>query len=354
MESDLLKLDTVLSLTEDEAPGLVISQSDWEKGAGGFRLTLVGRLLTHRSVLFDSLKDSLVRLFQTARGVSIRKVSDSRFCLVFNHFEDLRRVLDLRPWIFDRNLVVLQSLAPTADPLTTNLDWSSFFVHVHDLPYAQRTVAVLRYIGDCLGAWMDEADINRDISWFENVRVRLNINVTVPLKRALRLRSEHGDEVVSSEAVRPTYVWRSPVGGDNPGSNRRGAHIFGDFRREMDDARWRRTAGDDHVAASTLFPERLISTPGKLVMRGGAAAAVAQKRLIDEESESVGLRIQGEQGIGPRLDIGKAGPSYLARSDSVGSSLGVLGVQSTFLLNLSGVSKPISSLDRRWDAVVSA
>ncbi|KAK4417048.1 hypothetical protein Salat_2530300 [Sesamum alatum] len=169
MESDLLKLDIVLSLTEDEAPGLVIPQSGWEKGAGGFRLMLVRRLLTHRSVLFDSLKDSLVRRFQTAQGVSVRKVSDSHFCLVFNHFEDLQRVLDLRPWIFDRSLVVLQPLASTADPLTTNLDWCPFFVHVHDLLYAQRTVAVLRYIGDCLGAWMDEADNGQDISWFKNV-----------------------------------------------------------------------------------------------------------------------------------------------------------------------------------------
>ncbi|KAK4413541.1 hypothetical protein Salat_2766700 [Sesamum alatum] len=316
MESDLLKLDTVLSLTEEEAPGLVIPQSDWEKGAGGFRLTLVGRLLTHRSVLFDSLKDSLVRQFQTARGVLVRKVSDSRFCLVFNHFEDLRRVLDLRPWIFDRNLVVLQPLALTGDPLTTNLDWCPFFVHVHDLPYPQRTVAVVRYIGDCLGAWMDATDISRDISWFENVRVRLNINVTVPLKCALRLRSEHGDEVVvrfsyerlpnfcymcskighieqfcelrfqehfvdpgscnpygawlraagpmrrlgqPSVAVRPTYVWRSPSVAGCAGVNRRGVHIFGDFRRERDDSRRLHTTEDGQVAASESFLERLNS-----------------------------------------------------------------------------------------------
>ncbi|KAK4438736.1 hypothetical protein Salat_0208200 [Sesamum alatum] len=196
MDGDILRLDSVLSLIVEEGEGVCIPQSDWTIGLGGFRLTLVGRLLSPRSVNFEVLKDSLTCMFHTVRGVVVRKVSESRFCLIFNHFEDLRRVLDLRPWIFYRNLVVLQPLSSSADPIEVNLDWSPFFVHVHDLPLAQRTVAVMRYIGARLGAWLDAEDVAKDISWYDTVRIWININITAPLKCALRLCSEFGDEVM--------------------------------------------------------------------------------------------------------------------------------------------------------------
>ncbi|KAK4424535.1 hypothetical protein Salat_1646900 [Sesamum alatum] len=134
MDGDLLRLDSMLSLTVEEGEGVSIPQSEWEKGSGGFRLMLVGRLLSPQSVRFDALRDSLTNMFQTVRGIVVRKILESRFYLIFNHFEDLRRVLDLRPWIFDRNLVVIHPLSPTANPLEVDLDWCPFFVHVHDLP----------------------------------------------------------------------------------------------------------------------------------------------------------------------------------------------------------------------------
>ncbi|KAK4430767.1 hypothetical protein Salat_0838400 [Sesamum alatum] len=196
MESDILKLDSALSLTADEASGVVIPQSDWSKGLDGYGLTLVGPLLSHRSVHFEALKWQLLQLFQVARGATMRKISKSRFCLVFNHIEDLRRTLDLHPWVFERNLVVLSPLAQHDDPLTIPLEWCPFFIHIHDLGYGQRSVEVIRRIGNYLGAWLDADKVEDDISWFENVRVRLNINVSLPLKCALRLQSESGESVI--------------------------------------------------------------------------------------------------------------------------------------------------------------
>ncbi|KAK4435172.1 hypothetical protein Salat_0680500 [Sesamum alatum] len=113
---------------------------------------------------FEALKGRLIQLIQAARGVTIRKISETRFCLVFNHKEDLRRALDMRPWIIDRNLVVLQPLSQPEDPLSISLEWCPFFVHIHDLQLGQRSVDVLRYIGNYVGAWLDVNHIERDIS----------------------------------------------------------------------------------------------------------------------------------------------------------------------------------------------
>ncbi|KAK4434504.1 hypothetical protein Salat_0613200 [Sesamum alatum] len=124
----------------------------------------------------------------------------SRFwCISFN---SCRTPIIASPWIFDKKPThFFQQLSHLDDPLAVNLDWCPFFVHVHDLPYGQRTLEVIKYIGAYSGSWLNVADILRDIAFHETVRTRININVTLPLKRALRLCSEDGDETV----VRFTY-----------------------------------------------------------------------------------------------------------------------------------------------------
>ncbi|KAK4417049.1 hypothetical protein Salat_2530400 [Sesamum alatum] len=101
------------------------------------------------------------------------------------------------------------------------------------------------------------------------------------------------------------------------------------------------------------FPERFSSPPWKLDTRGGQAAAVAHKRLLDEDSESIRLGLQGEKGFGLSQDIDKAGPCHLARFDSVGSSLGLVEVQPTPLVSLTGVYRPTSPPDGFLDAIAT-
>ncbi|KAK4412530.1 hypothetical protein Salat_2900100 [Sesamum alatum] len=157
-----------------------------------------------------------------------------------------------------------------------------------------------------------------------------------------------------SVTVRPTYVWRSPSVAGSAGSNRQGVHSFGDFWREMDDTRRHHTMEDGHVAASTSFPERLNSHPWKLDTWRGQAKAVSKKQLLDEDSESIRLGLQGEKFFGLSQDVDKASPCHLARSDSVGSSLGLVEVQPIPLVSRTGVHRLTSLSDGFLDAIVAA
>ncbi|KAK4423519.1 hypothetical protein Salat_1934700 [Sesamum alatum] len=374
MADDLLRLDSVLSLTAEEGEGVVIPQSEWEKGSGGFRLTLLGRLLSYRSVNFDALKDSLINIFQASPGVVVRKVSESRFCPIFYHFEDLRRMFELRPWIFYRNLVIIQS-SPTADPLSVDLNWCPFFVHIHYLPYGQCIVVVVRYIGECLGAWLDGEDISRHISWYESVRIRININIAVPLKRALHLRSECGDELCDlrfqdqfvdpgtktpygawlraygpmrrigsvSSSVQPTYIWRDASSSGTAGIHRRGVHIFGDFRQDsIEPSRLELVVEGDPVGFPSLR-ERFAAVQEQLDWLFGKEKSVQGRQLVDQNSESHGLQFLETIGFGPGNNQINRTHIRLAQStleDSVGSSLGPVDVQPKIVANPSFGSHP--------------
>ncbi|KAK4438678.1 hypothetical protein Salat_0202300 [Sesamum alatum] len=220
MDGDILRLDLVLSLMVEEGEGVCIPQSEWDKGAGGFRLSLVGRLLSHRPVHFDALKDSLTSMFQTVRGVVVRKVSES----CFNHFEDLRRVLDLRPWIFDRNFV------------------DHFVDCGTKTPY---------------GAWL---------------------RAPGPLRR-------FGS---TTNSVRPTYIWRGSPSSGLLGARRRGAAIFGDFRQNSAASRQPDEVADGSPAGFVSFQGRFTTCPEQLDKSCCKEKDVRGRRLLDPDSDSVG------------------------------------------------------------------
>ncbi|KAK4438483.1 hypothetical protein Salat_0182600 [Sesamum alatum] len=266
MESDILKLDSALSLTEEEATSVVIPQSDWDKGVDGYRFTLVGRLLSHRSIHFEALKGRLIQLIQGARG--------------YSSSENLG------------GPILFGSLSQPKDPLSISLDWCPFFVHVHDLRLGQRSVDVLRYIGDYVGAWLDAGNMERDIFWFENVRIRLNINVSdcfvdpganYPFGAWLLVTGPMRRVGGTLDSICPTYVWSSHRTTSLSGDQRRGAQIFGNF--------WLAQG-----VASSSSPRVPIATTTILVQLGQQCAAACGKeggqqfwQLIDKETDSSDL-----------------------------------------------------------------
>ncbi|KAK4423007.1 hypothetical protein Salat_1883300 [Sesamum alatum] len=200
MDGAFMELGSALSLTEEEEEGVVLSRNS-PPPSNQFDLTLVGRLLNHRPANFEALSRTFINLLHPIRGVNIRRVADNRFYFVFNHIVDLRCTLALRSWTFDRNLLLLMLLAPGESPETVSLDWSPFYVCVHGIPYGFRSTDTARQIGDKLGVWEHEATVEESITWQDSLRLRSQLDVTVPLKRALRVRL-HDD---ASVVVRFTY-----------------------------------------------------------------------------------------------------------------------------------------------------
>ncbi|KAK4417140.1 hypothetical protein Salat_2539500 [Sesamum alatum] len=207
MDSDILCLNSILSLTE--AAEVFIPRTDWDKGYAGNHLTLVGRVLSHRLVHFEATKARLVDLFQSSKGVIAHKVSESRFCLVFTHIEDFRRVLDLRPWLFDWNLVILQLLPPHAKPEQV-IVWFSY----ERLPTFCYLCGKLGHVGRfCEVQFQDD---------FTDPRVNSPYGAWLRASRPSRRLG------VSKSVVYPMYVWNAPrpmVGS----SSHIGSSVLGDF-----------------------------------------------------------------------------------------------------------------------------
>ncbi|KAL0408317.1 UNVERIFIED_CONTAM: hypothetical protein Sradi_1766100 [Sesamum radiatum] len=184
-----------LSLTEEEDAGLRIPENDWDqnKEAENLKLIVVGRLLSHRGTNFDALKNMLASLFQPVKGMVLRRITEDWFCIQFNHRLDLQRAIDCRPWTFDKNLLIIEPILQGLNPTEINLDWCPFLVYVHDLSLSQHNPAMAKHIGNHIGRYLDIEHHENGFGWSSTFKIRIALDVTRPLKRALRLRNDQGD-----------------------------------------------------------------------------------------------------------------------------------------------------------------
>ncbi|KAL0402609.1 UNVERIFIED_CONTAM: hypothetical protein Slati_4290800 [Sesamum latifolium] len=140
MEEDILKMGTSLTVEEE----VVLDSGLWKQGGFQSDLVLVGSLLSQCTWSFNALKMTLSNLIRPTKGMIVQRAETDRFYLVFNHPVDVKCTLELGPWTFDRNLMILQPLSSLGSPWDIYLNWCSFFVHVHNLPYKMRGEEVIR------------------------------------------------------------------------------------------------------------------------------------------------------------------------------------------------------------------
>ncbi|KAL0427400.1 UNVERIFIED_CONTAM: hypothetical protein Slati_2914800 [Sesamum latifolium] len=81
------------------------------------------------------------------------------------------------------------------------LDDCDFYIHVHDLPLSMMNLGMTTLIGNRLGSFRDLDSDNTGCSWGATMRIQVSLNVHQPLKRALKLRSPIGKELM----IRFTY-----------------------------------------------------------------------------------------------------------------------------------------------------
>jgi hypothetical protein len=76
----------------------------------------------------------------------------------FGEDDDMRRVLDGRPWSFDRHILVLKEFDGSIPPMQMEFLHSPFWVQVHDMPFLCMTKSIGAKIAMSMGIW-EELDV---------------------------------------------------------------------------------------------------------------------------------------------------------------------------------------------------
>ncbi|KAL0456431.1 UNVERIFIED_CONTAM: hypothetical protein Slati_0982300 [Sesamum latifolium] len=79
-----------------------------------------------------------------------------------------------------------------------DLNWCEFYVHIHDLPLSKMNLGIASFIGNSIGKFRDLEMEDSGRAWGSSLCIRVALNVTQPLIRALRVCTTMGDNLVVS------------------------------------------------------------------------------------------------------------------------------------------------------------
>ncbi|GLT77767.1 hypothetical protein SLA2020_493250 [Shorea laevis] len=190
MASEIEELCGKLTLSEGEKEGIPIHAGELSAVKEKVERCLVGRVGTEKRINREAFRTLLSRLWNPRGAVVFKEVQNHLWIFEFSDPFDKEKVLKGRPWLFDKNLIVITEFDGFTPPTQIVFSHSPFWVQIHDMPFLCMNREVGRKVGSTLGDVLDVDVAGDGIGWGRCLRVQINIDVTKPLERG---RSLHLD-----------------------------------------------------------------------------------------------------------------------------------------------------------------
>lgn len=107
MAEELEQLWSKLSFTEEEDDGIELGNSCTKATRALGKNCVVLKVLTQRSINLDALRKNLRMLWKPNKSLQISEIEDELFMTEFGDTKDKQRVLNMSPWSFEKQLVLL-------------------------------------------------------------------------------------------------------------------------------------------------------------------------------------------------------------------------------------------------------
>ncbi|KAM6559477.1 hypothetical protein CsatA_028716 [Cannabis sativa] len=194
-DGDLSKKWADMCLDEEEDTEAIFDEKDGDETEPDLddRWCLIGRLLTGKVSDFLVLQNIMADLWKPGKGMYVKILEQNRFLFQFYHEIDIRRVINGSPWTYDRKQLIIERLKPGGNPKNVMLNTLDMWVQIHDLQSGFRTEKAILEAGRFIGEYLEADPNNFTGVWREYFRVRVRINITIPLKRRMKFRRRGND-----------------------------------------------------------------------------------------------------------------------------------------------------------------
>ena len=132
-------------------------------------------------------------LWKPNKGVQISEVDDELFLVEFSDGKDKKKVLDMCPWSYEKQLVLLQEFDGELSPKEIELKWAPFWIQILNLPLKCRTKDIGWAISSKLGEVFEVNVSESGVQWARCLRVRVRIDVTKRMVRGKKITIEGGE-----------------------------------------------------------------------------------------------------------------------------------------------------------------
>ena len=150
--------------------------------------------MADREIQFAYFSERMSRAWKPGKRITITKYVADRYLFQFHHKVDVARVLDEGLWLYDNFHIIMDRISPGAVPNFVPLNHIEFWVQVHGLPFGFIQPKVGQGIGSFLGTL--KAYDGRNTIHKSYMRIKVAIDVTVPLKKEWCVRASNGAFVI--------------------------------------------------------------------------------------------------------------------------------------------------------------
>ncbi|KAK6144583.1 hypothetical protein DH2020_021403 [Rehmannia glutinosa] len=193
MGTSLEELYERLCLEDEDEGGLVIENEDSDESNKSFQWCLVGRFLTNRGISFMAMKNTLASLWRPVKGVLIKELGPNMLLFQFFHELDIHRDESNGPWTFDNQLLLKKRLEEGEQPSKVTIFHIAMWVQVFDLPIGFMSEKVCIDIGNYIDSFLETDPKNFEGGWKNYMRVRVSLDIHIPIKRRMKIRKSGGD-----------------------------------------------------------------------------------------------------------------------------------------------------------------
>ncbi|VFQ81500.1 unnamed protein product [Cuscuta campestris] len=181
-----------ISLDNEDEDGLVfgdeIGDSSIQQPAYDF--CLVGRFLTERPVNFVAMKNTMASLWRPEEGMVVKEVGAGLYIFQFGALAEMERVMEMCPWSFNNQALLLERLGRSKDPSEVSLHHLYVWVRVYGLKRGFFSERVAQRLGNEIGQFVEADPKNFSNPWSSYLRIRVKLDVQKPLKKGTRLKRE--------------------------------------------------------------------------------------------------------------------------------------------------------------------
>nr|POE71238.1 hypothetical protein CFP56_29067 [Quercus suber] len=134
---------------EDEGIELDVNNTRAAKEVG--KNCVVMKIMAHKSISLDARRKNLRILWKPNKSMQISKVEEDLFLVEFGDNRDKKKVMDMCPWCYDKQLVLIQDLDGKLTPKEIEIKWAPLWVQIYNFPLNCRIKGIGGAIGVKLG-----------------------------------------------------------------------------------------------------------------------------------------------------------------------------------------------------------
>ena len=193
MAEELEVLWKKLSFTEEEDEGIEIDCNSTKVAKEVGKNCALMKIMAHKSINLDTLRKNMRMVWKLNKGVQISEVEEDLFLVEFSDGKDKKKVIDMCPWNFEKQLVLIQEFDGDLAPKDIEIKWAPFWIQMFNLPLKCMTKEIGWTIGSKLGEVMEVDVSDSGVHWGRFLRVRVRIDVTKRLVRGKKITIEGGE-----------------------------------------------------------------------------------------------------------------------------------------------------------------